>query len=379
MPKISVVIPSYNHAEFVRKTIDSVLSQSFEDLEVVVTDDHSSDKTAEEVRAIADPRVSFAELDRNSGVCIAVNASIERSTGEYVAMLSSDDLFLPDKLATQARFLDEHGAVGAVFGYPTFIDEGGVPLTDDETFYGSVFRVRNRSREQWLRHLFLHGNMLCSSTALVRRRCYDDVGLFDPALAQVPDLEMWVRLLKRYQIHVIGEPLAAFRILDEQKNASAPRPQGTVRLHWELRKVLERYLDLDRMEFAKVFPEFAARVLEAPKANRLAVLAGRILERYIGRPAKGSRQGDAQLSTTAARPLPVAWCLAEIALEVGRPAHVMFALDAMYGALGEMGDIARYREFIELTGSYDPFGVLSKLPTNRALSPRDVERPDAPG
>jgi glycosyltransferase involved in cell wall biosynthesis len=94
MPKISVVIPSYNHARFVRETIESVLSQSFRDLEVVVTDDHSSDATAQEVRSIADPRVSFAELDRNSGVCAAVNASIERSSGQYVAMLSSDDLFL---------------------------------------------------------------------------------------------------------------------------------------------------------------------------------------------------------------------------------------------------------------------------------------------
>jgi glycosyltransferase involved in cell wall biosynthesis len=367
MPKISVIIPSYNHAKFVRETIDSVLSQSFEDLEVVVTDDHSSDTTAEEVRAIADPRVSLAQLDRNSGVCVAVNASIQRSTGEYLAMLSSDDLFLPGKLARQAEFLDLHSDIGAVFGYPMFIDSAGGQLSDDETYYGGVFRVRNRSREEWLRHLFVHGNMLCSSTALVRRSCYDNVGLFNPALAQVPDLEMWVRLLKRYQIHVIDEPLAAFRILDEEKNASAPRPEGRVRLHWELRKVLEQYLDLDRARFAKVFPEFASHVLEAPKSNWLAVLAGRILEHYIGRPPKTSRGADAQLSTTPARPLPVAWCLAEIALEVGRPAHVMFAFDAMYGALDEMGDSARYREFINLTGSYDPFGVLSKLPSNRAL------------
>ena len=367
MPKISVVIPSYNHARFVRETIESVLSQSFRDLEVVVTDDHSSDATAQEVRSIADPRVSFAELDRNSGVCAAVNASIERSSGQYVAMLSSDDLFLPDKLAKQTRFLDEHDDVGAVFGYPTFIDEAGAPLTDDETFYGGVFRVRNRSRDQWLRHLFLHGNMLCSSTALVRRRCYDEVGPFDPALAQVPDLEMWVRLLKRYPIHIIEEPVAAFRILDDQMNASAPRPDRTVRLHWELRKVLEQYLDLEPSEFARVFPEFAEFVLRAPQSGWLAGLARRMLERYLGRNDKVSGERDARSSRVPKQPLPIAWCLAEIALEVGRPAHVMFALDAMYGALAEMGDDARYREFIRLTGRYDPFGVLSQLPINRAL------------
>jgi len=367
MPKISVIISSYNHAKFVRATIDSVLSQSLQDFEVVVTDDHSSDATAQEVRAIADSRVSFTELQRNSGVCVVVNDSIQRSTGEYLAMLSSDDLFLPGKLERQAKFLDAHADVGAVFGYPIFIDASGGELPDAATFYGSVFRVRNRPREQWLRHLFLHGNMLCSSTALVRRSCYDDIGPFNPALAQVPDLEMWVRLLKHYPIHVIEEPVAAFRILDDQMNASAPRPDRTVRLHWELRKVLEQYLDLEPSEFARVFPEFAEFVLRAPQSGWLAGLARRMLERYLGRNDKVSGERDARSSTVPKQPLPIAWCLAEIALEVGRPAHVMFALDAMYGALGEMGDDARYREFIRLTGRYDPFGVLSQLPINRAL------------
>jgi glycosyltransferase involved in cell wall biosynthesis len=367
MPKISVIISSYNHAKFVRATIDSVLSQSLQDFEVVITDDHSSDATAQEVRAIADSRVLFAELQRNSGVCVVVNASIQRSTGEYLAMLSSDDLFLPGKLERQAKFLDEHADVGAVFGYPIFIDANGGELPDAATFYGSVFRVRNRPREKWLRHLFLHGNMLCSSTVLVRRRCFDDIGLFNPALAQVPDLEMWVRLLKRYPIHVIEEPVAAFRILDDQMNASAPRPDRTVRLHWELRKVLEQYLDLEPSEFARVFPEFAEFVLGAPQKGWLAGLARRMLERYLGRNDKVSGGRDARSSTVPKQTLPIAWCLAEIALEVGRPAHVMFALDAMYGALGEMGDDARYREFISFTGRYDPFGVLSQLPINRAL------------
>jgi glycosyltransferase involved in cell wall biosynthesis len=367
MPKISVIIPSYNHAKFVRETIDSVLSQSFRDLEVVVTDDHSSDATAQEVRAISDARVLFAELPHNSGVCVAANASIKRSTGEYLATLSSDDLFLPGKLERQANFLDAHSDVGAVFGYPKFIGGSGRPLDDAETFYGGVFRVRNRPREQWLKHLFLHGNMFCSSTALIRRSCLDAIGVLNPALAQVPDLELWVRLLKRYQIHVMEEPVAAFRVLDEQKNASAPRPEGIVRLHWELRKVLEHYLDLERSDFAQVFPEFAGYVVAQRRASWLAALARRVLDRYLGHNAAVVGGPEARASTAAEKSLPIAWYLAEIALEVGRPAHVMFALDAMYGALAEMDDDARYREFINLTGKYDPFGVLSQLPINRLV------------
>ena len=163
--------------------------------------------------------------------------------------------------SNRCSFLDAHPEVGAVFAYPMFIDESGRQLADSDTFYGSIFRVENRTRPQWLRHFFLVGNVLCHPTVLIRRRCYDEVGYYDPAFAQLPDLDMWVRLLlNRHEIYLMQEPLIGFRILKNNLNASAPRPAVAVRLTWERRKILEHYMALDERLLVEVFPELAGRV-----------------------------------------------------------------------------------------------------------------------
>jgi glycosyltransferase involved in cell wall biosynthesis len=369
MPKVSVCIPSFNHEKYVRHAIESVLAQSFQDHEIVVTDDGSTDRTPDEVRSIADPRVSLEVLPQNYGACIALNSSIRRSKGEYVAILNSDDLFLPGKLEQQVRFLDDHHEVGAVFGYPSFVDEAGTPLADGDTFYGSVFKVDNRTRAQWLRHFFLRSNVLCHPAVLIRRRCYDDVGYYDPALAQLPDLDMWVRLIQRYEIYVIQEPLVAFRILKNNLNASAPRPDVIARLEWEGRQILEHYMALDERLLVEAFPELSDRVEWSTPPNWIAKLAHKMLERYLHRDAAGSH---IETQASIQRRRPALWCLGELALTVGRPSHVSFAFDAMYRALARGDAVARhrecYRELITYTGSYDPYAMLRNLPRNRRLA-----------
>lgn len=345
MPKVSVCIPSYNHEKYVRASIESVLEQSFQDFEILVTDDGSTDGTVEELRAIPDNRLSLEVLPENRGACIALNASIRRGTGEFVAVLNSDDIFLPGKLERQLRFLESYPEVGAVFGYPAFIDENGNPLREDQTFYRNTFKVDNRSQGQWLRQFFLRGNVLCHPTILIRRRCYDEVGYYDPALAQLPDLDLWVRLVRRYSIHILPEPLVGFRILSDNKNASAPRPEVVARLNWEWRRILEHYAALDRRLLVEAFPEIAQR-LESSEAS-----------------AEGAPRTD--------RRRPALWCLAERALHLGRSPHICFAFDAMYRVLTSSNALTRYpecyREFITYTGSFDPFGVTANLPPLRRL------------
>lgn len=367
MPRVSICIPSFNHDKYVRAAIESVLAQSFQDYEIVVTDDGSTDRTPEEVRSIPDARVSLEVLPRNYGACIALNASIRRSKGEYVAILNSDDLFLPRKLEQQVRYLDDHQEVGAVFGDATFVDEAGAPLAHTDTLYDDIFKVANRTRGQWLRQFFLKGNALCHPAVLIRRRCYDEVGYYDPALAQLPDLDMWVRLLKRYDIHVIHEPLVAFRILKNNLNASALRPDVVARLEWEGRKVLEHYMTLDEQSVVEAFPELSDRIEWSKRPNWLARQAHKMLERYLHRD-EGVR-GPVQASRRQRR--PALWCLGELALTVGKPSHVSFAFDAMYQVLANADVAVRhkewYREFIAYTGSYDPYAVLRNLPSNRRL------------
>ena len=124
-PRVSVVIASYEHEAYVGESIGSVLAQSWQDFEVVVTDDGSRDATAQRVREIDDPRVSLEVFERNRGACVALNHGVRRARGEYVAILNSDDVFEPDKLALQVEYLDANPQVGAVFAWPSVVDERG--------------------------------------------------------------------------------------------------------------------------------------------------------------------------------------------------------------------------------------------------------------
>lgn len=256
---VSVVVASYNHAPFVQDCLRSALQQDIDGLEILVTDDGSTDDTAAQVAALADPRIHLHTFPQNRGACLAMNDAIRRSRGRYIAVLNSDDLFLPGKLRRQIDFLDRNPTIGAVFGWPSFINEAGQSFQDPSHKDHAVFHQPNRSRQQWLRHFFDHGNALCHPTALLRREVYQTVGLYDPRLAQVPDLDQWIRTCMVHEIHVLPEPLTAFRIRSGQQNASAARPEVVRRDAWERADILRHYLRLPPAQLLQVFPEFSAQ------------------------------------------------------------------------------------------------------------------------
>ena len=210
-PSVSVVIPAYNHAAFVGEAIQSVLDQSYGDVEIVITDDGSTDRTVEVIRGFTDPRIALEVFEKNRGASVALNSAIRRARGEFICMLASDDCFLPGKLETQVRFLRANSDIGAVFGLPQFVDERGASLAT--TFNGDVFTRpfghHLRSRYDWLRYFFFEGNCLCHPSAMVRRSVYDEVGLYDPRFASLPDFDMWVRLCIVYEIHLMPHELKA--------------------------------------------------------------------------------------------------------------------------------------------------------------------------
>jgi glycosyltransferase involved in cell wall biosynthesis/predicted SAM-dependent methyltransferase len=277
MPKVSVIIPSYNHEPFVAVAIQSVRAQTYQDFEIVVTDDGSQDNTADVVAALNEPRINLKRFPVNRGAGAATNDAIRRSQGEYIALLNSDDCFLPHKLERQVAFLDAHPEIGAVFAYPIFINENGIPVAADSTYQGRVFEVSNRSQSDWLRHFFFVGNCLCHPSIMIRRSCYEVAGLYDERLAGLPDFEMWIRLVAAFPIHVMAEPLLCFRVLNNGRNMSALRTDSFVRCEWESPLVLRHYLSLSTEMFAEVFaPELAALGLDAREDRR--ALLGRICQ-----------------------------------------------------------------------------------------------------
>lgn len=185
MPKVSVIIPCYNHGRYLGEAVHSVLDQTFPDFEVIIVDDGSTDSTPEVARGCADSRVWYV-WQENKGLPGARNTGIRASSGEYVAFLDADDLFLPGKLEAQVCFLDEHPEVGLVVGGWIETDEQGKALRMVEPWH-------------WKPDLGLAecvlGVPVTPGTVLVRRCWLDTVKLFDERLDSNEDQDLYLRLV----------------------------------------------------------------------------------------------------------------------------------------------------------------------------------------
>ena len=323
MPRVTVIMPAYNHARFIGQAVTSVLSQSFKDLELLVVDDASRDETPEVLARFSDARLRSRRNPNNIGASASVNDALQTAAGEFIAILNSDDYFFPDKLARQVRFLDENPRVGAVFGLPFFIDEQGKRIGGERNSFRNLFINTNMPRHAWLKRFFCAGNALCHPTALIRRSCFEAVGPYDARLAQLPDLDLWIRICHHFDLHILDEALTAYRVLKDDGNASGFSVGGRIRHDWELQYVLRRYLDLSDRDLCQTF---AAEFLHLDPGGRNAARTN----------------------------------LGLLALETGRRGHApssyfAFGLDVLRQQLGENQEGISTAEFLRLTGSIDVF------------------------
>jgi len=252
MTRISVIIPSYNHEPFIAEAIRSVLAQSYSDFELIIVDDHSTDGSLNVIDTIADPRIHRLFLERNIGGAAALNTGIRISRGDYVALCNSDDAWHPDKLRRQVEILDAHPEIAAVFSDVDWIDGAGAPLDSRFNWLKGTFTTPNRSSGSWIRHLVEHGNCLCHPSILIRRSVYDKIGFYNTWLRQLPDLEMWLRLLSRHTIFVMADRLVRFRWHD--RNASRPSRSTSRRSINEYRLIVRSLFDrIDAETFGAAF------------------------------------------------------------------------------------------------------------------------------
>jgi glycosyltransferase involved in cell wall biosynthesis len=246
---------TYNHAPYVAQAILSVLEQTCGDLEFLIADDGSSDSTREVVTRFVDRRLTFFPNTTNRGACAVTNELIERATGEYIAIVNSDDYWAPDKLAYQVDFMARNREYGALFGRASFVDRDGAALSKDNLPFGRVFDQENRSQGKWLRRFFELGNCLCHPTVLIRRTCYTELGLYDNRYRQLPDLDMWVRLAKRYRLFVSGRDLVSLRILPGE-NASSQTRGNSVRAMNEQYSIGTTFFDgMSKELLVEAFPD----------------------------------------------------------------------------------------------------------------------------
>ena len=206
-PKVSILIPAYNRADLLRLTLESALRQTFDDYEIVVVDDGSTDDTAAVVRSVA-PGARYI-YQENQGIPEVLNRCVRETRGEYVQFLGSDDLLMPDTLARSAALLDAHPNVGLVHGAAAIIDSAGNQRYISRPAFAQGDYVRSGRDE--IRDLLL-SNHIAATTVMARRACLIEAGLFDARLKLYEDWNLWTRIARRHDIAYLHEPLACYRV-----------------------------------------------------------------------------------------------------------------------------------------------------------------------
>ncbi len=210
-PLVSVVIPAYNAERFIRQTLESVLAQTYKNIEVLVVDDGSQDRTADIVRETADRDDRIILLSQaNSGVAAARNLAIQHSKGEFIAPIDADDLWYPQNIEKQVQCMVQGGnTVGLVYSWSVDIDES-------DGLLGSfrAAKIQGNVYATLVCHNFL-GN---ASASMMRRSCLEQVGCYDSNLrlqkAQgCEDWDLYLRLAEQYEFRVVPEFLVGYRKL----------------------------------------------------------------------------------------------------------------------------------------------------------------------
>lgn len=209
--QVSVIIPTYNRAAMLKEAVDSVLAQDFQDFELIVVDDGSTDQTLEILNAYREDITILRQP--NQGVSTARNAGIKAASGSLVAFLDSDDLWLPQKLSHQVDFLNAN-------------PEAQICQTEEIWLRNNV-RVNPKKRHKKLSGLIFEPSLnLClvsPSAVMIRKNLFKTVGLFDESLPACEDYDLWLRISCRHPIHLIETPLIIKRGGHADQLSASPR------------------------------------------------------------------------------------------------------------------------------------------------------------
>ena len=200
MPKVSVILPTYNRLPMLKEAMDSVLAQNFEDMELIVVDDGSTDGTAEEMKRYGG-RVKLIQHSRNRGVSAARNKGILHARGKYIAFLDSDDLWVKGKLRIQVSFLDDNPHYPICYTDEIWIRRGKRvnPMIKHAKYSG------------WIFEKCLPLCIMSPSSVMMKRTLFSKVGLFDEALPVCEDYDFWLRVSARFPIFFIDRKLIVKR------------------------------------------------------------------------------------------------------------------------------------------------------------------------
>lgn len=205
-PKVSVCVPSYNYARLIGRCIRSVLDQSYGDLELVVSDDASSDDSDAVIRSFCDERLVYVRQPARLGMTPNWRACLSLARGQYVLLLGADDFLKSTMIEQCVAALDLHDRAAFCHTAVEYVSDSGGRLGTSGAFTRSYILDGTELIEP-----FLQGHRVCNSASVFRRSCFDAVGGWSDDYKNCMDLDLWFRLMLRWKVAYIGEILTAFR------------------------------------------------------------------------------------------------------------------------------------------------------------------------
>lgn len=256
--RVSVVLPIYNGERFVAEAIESVLAQTYLRYEIVAVNDGSQDGSKEIVRRYLNSGpIKYLE-QANKGVANARNTGILHSSGEFIALLDQDDVWLPEKIEKQVAFMDTHPEVALLHARVRCIDGQGSPISCDGWIYVGE-EAHGYCAEQ-----LLCGNRIAPLTVLIRRTCLDAVGLFNQMLAPADDWDLWLRIAVRFPLGFLDSVVGNYRVHDSNESKDL--------LKMKLAEI--RVVEL----FRSIYPTQVRRMSRKAIESKLIVFYGQVAE-----------------------------------------------------------------------------------------------------
>ena len=194
--KVSIVLPTYNGAKYIRKSIDSCLEQTHGNLELIIVDDASTDETPHIINSYSDKRIKYVRHPRNLKLPRALNTGFKHATGDYLTWTSDDNFYTSDAIEVMVKFLLTYPETGYVYTDEYHIDEN-----DNIDKYFAVGAVES-----------LQSDNLIGGCFLYHRRVYEEIGEYDPDTYLAEDYDYWIRISKRFRMQRLRRPLYYYRL-----------------------------------------------------------------------------------------------------------------------------------------------------------------------
>ncbi len=232
MPLVSVVVPCYNHEKYVKETIESIINQTYKNIELIVIDDGSKDGSVQVIQEMAD-KYGFTFIHRpNKGLSATLNEGIKLSKGKYFSAIASDDILMLEKIEKQVEFMESNPEYGMCYGKIVYFEDS----------IKNTSEYSNSNKQGWVfDDLLNYGCFIPAPSTFMRKEVFETVGEYDENL-WIEDWDMWLRISQKYQVGYIDEYLAYYRKHDTNISSQS------LKMYKAEKQILEKYKDYENFD-----------------------------------------------------------------------------------------------------------------------------------